>query len=67
MSGRVTGDDGAALTLEVNPVDPDASRKVPREQATALVITSQMLPGLANTFSQDEFLDLLAFMERGAK
>jgi len=65
VSGRVLGDDGATLSLEVNPVEPGAVRKVPRSEAGALAFSSQMLPGLANSFSQGELLDLLAYMERG--
>jgi len=65
ISGPVLGDDGAALSLNVNPVDADRAQKVRRDETTALTITSTMPPGLANTFSKDELLDLMAFMERG--
>jgi putative heme-binding domain-containing protein len=65
VSGRVTGDDGTMLSIEVNPVDPDTSRKVKRLDTIALTITSVMPPGLVNTMSAAELLDLLAYMERG--
>ena len=65
VSGRVLGDDGTTLSLEVNPIEPGAARKVPRGEASTIAFSSQMLPGLANSFSQEELLDLLAFMERG--
>jgi putative heme-binding domain-containing protein len=65
VSGRVLSDDGSALTLELNPVDPGSNRKVPRDGTVPLTISSLMTPGLANTMSEEEILDLLAFMERG--
>lgn len=65
VSGPVLGDDGTTLSLNVNPVDTDRARPVRRDETTVLTITSLMPPGLANTFSQEELLDLLAFMERG--
>jgi putative heme-binding domain-containing protein len=64
LSGRVTGDDGTTLHVEVNPVDPDATRRVSRADTLALKITSVMPPGLANTMTVDELLDLLAFLSR---
>ncbi len=65
VSGRVLGDDGTTLSLEVNPVEAGVGRKVPRSEAGAIAVSSQMLPGLANSFSQEELLDLLAFLDRG--
>jgi putative heme-binding domain-containing protein len=65
VSGPVLGDDGTSLSLNVNPVDADRARHVRRDETTALTITSLMPPGLANTFSEEELLDLLAWMERG--
>ncbi len=65
VSGRVLGDDGTTLSLEVNPVEAGVGRKVPRSEAGAIAFSSQMLPGLANSFSQEELLDLLAFLDRG--
>ena len=64
VSGRVLGDDGTALSLEVNPVEAGVGRKVLRSEAGAIAFSSQMLPGLANSFSQEELLDLLAFLDR---
>ncbi len=66
VSGPVLGDDGTALSINVNPVDADRARKVRRDETTGLTITSLMPPGLVNTFSKEELLDLMACMERGA-
>jgi putative heme-binding domain-containing protein len=65
VSGPVLGDDGDELSINVNPVDADRARKVRRGDTSALAITSLMAPGLANTFTKEELLDLMAFMERG--
>ncbi|HWB07274.1 MAG TPA: c-type cytochrome [Verrucomicrobiales bacterium] len=66
VSGRLTSEDAATVSIESNPVEPGALRKVPRTDATSLIISSLMPPGLLNTMTQDELLDLLAFMERGS-
>jgi putative heme-binding domain-containing protein len=65
ISGPVLGDDGTALSINVNPVDADRAQKIRRGDTTALTITSTMPPGLANTLTKDELFDLMAFMERG--
>jgi putative heme-binding domain-containing protein len=65
ISGRVIGDDGAIMSIEVNPVDPDTIKKIPRRDATALTISSMMPPGLVNTMSAEEILDLLSWMTVG--
>ncbi len=67
VSGRVLGDDGTTLAIEVNPVEAGVGRKVPRSETATIAFSSQMLPGLANSFSKEELLDLLAFMERGGE
>ena len=66
IAGRVTVEDATTLHVEANPIEPGSVRKIPRSEATSITITSAMPPGLANTFSREELLDLIAYMERGA-
>jgi putative heme-binding domain-containing protein len=65
VSGPVLGDNGAELSLNVNPVDADRAEKIRRDATTNLTITSLMPPSLANTLTKEELLDLLAYLERG--
>ncbi len=65
VSGRVLGDDGTTLSIEMNPVEPGAVRKVPKADTISLALTSVMPPGLANTLSAEELLDLLSFLTGG--
>lgn len=67
VSGPVLSEEGTEFSINVNPVDSDRARKIRREDATAMTVTSLMPPGMANTFTREELLDLMAFMERAGQ
>ena len=64
--GPVVAEDEASLTLATNPVDPGSRARVARADVARLVERSAMPPGLLNTFTREEILDLAAWLQAGA-
>ena len=61
IAGRVLAENEKGLQVEPNPIEPGVTRAIPKDSK----VTSLMPPGLINTMTADEWLDLLAWMERG--
>jgi putative heme-binding domain-containing protein len=55
------------MRLAVNPLQPETTVDVPKDEIVsyAEVDISPMPPGLLNTFSREEVLALLAYLQRG--
>jgi putative heme-binding domain-containing protein len=70
IEGRIVTEDANALWLAVNPLDPiDDRRRVAKADLASQRVSelSPMPTGLLNTLAQDEVLDLLVWLESGAK
>ena len=68
VDGRIAGEDANTLSIVINPVDPDQRRRVSKAdiQSQRASDISPMPAGLVNTLTQEQILDLLAFLETGA-
>jgi putative heme-binding domain-containing protein len=64
--GPVVAEDEDSLTLATNPVDPGSRARIARADVVRLVERSTMPPGLLNTFTREEILDLAAWLQAGA-
>lgn len=64
--GPVIAEDETTLTVATNPVDPGSRARVPKAEVVRLVERSAMPPGLLNTFTHEEILDLAAWLQAGA-
>jgi len=64
--GPVIAEDDASLTVATNPVDPGSRARVAKEDVVRLVERSAMPPGLLNTLTHDEILELAAWLQAGA-
>ena len=64
--GPVIAEDETTLTVATNPVDPGSRARVPKAEVVRLVERSAMPPGLLNTFTREEILDLAAWLQAGA-
>jgi putative heme-binding domain-containing protein len=62
--GRLMGDDGKDLFVAVNPLDPSVLTALPKADvvSTKMMKTSIMPVGLLDRLSQDEVLDLVAYL-----
>ncbi len=65
LSGQLVGDDGETLTLLPDQLTPEKIVRIAKSQIEAQTrsIVSPMPTGLLNTFSKDEVLDLMAYLE----
>jgi putative heme-binding domain-containing protein len=65
LSGQIVGDDGKTLTLLPDQLAPEKTVRIANRQIEAQTrsIVSPMPAGLLNTFSKEEVLDLLAYLE----
>ncbi len=65
LSGQLSGDDGETVTLLPDLLAADKIVRVAKSQieTQAKSIVSPMPAGLLNTFSKEEVLDLLAYLE----
>jgi putative heme-binding domain-containing protein len=66
--GRIASEDANAIMLAINPVDPDQRRRILKSEIASQRVSeiSPMPAGLLNTLTQDEVLDLLAWLESPA-
>ena len=66
IAGQIVADDGAKLTVLTNPL-AGTKQDVAKADVTSktLAPVSIMPPGLLNVLTQDEVLDLLAYLESG--
>ena len=69
LSGQISGDDGLAVTLLPDLLAADKTVRVAKSQIESLSRSgvSPMPAGLLNSFSKDEVLDLLAYLESAAQ
>jgi putative heme-binding domain-containing protein len=67
LTGRVLGDDGSAVLIATDPLDPNRieSVDIQRIQSRTASLVSPMPGGLLNTLSRDEIFDLLAYIVAG--
>ena len=65
LSGQFSGDDGETVTLLPDLLAADKTLHVPKSQIESQTrsIVSAMPAGLLNSFSKEEVLDLLAYLE----
>jgi putative heme-binding domain-containing protein len=64
--GPVVAEDEHSLTIATNPVEPGSRARIARADVVRLVERSAMPPGLLNTFTREEILDLAAWLQAGA-
>lgn len=64
IEGRILSETGKAITLAVDPRQPESILQIPVESIEAKKVsqTSLMPKGLLNTLTRDEILDLLAYI-----
>jgi putative heme-binding domain-containing protein len=64
ITGRLTNFSGNKITVNTNMLDPNATETVNRNEIEQLsaATTSMMPSGLLNTLSEEELLDLMAFL-----
>jgi putative heme-binding domain-containing protein len=68
VTGRVVAEDDKKLTVVVNPLDQTKVEVLKSEiQSRTPSKVSPMPQGLVNNFTQDEILDLIAYMESSGK
>ena len=67
FDGRIVSDDAKSITIAINPVDPDQRRRLIKNDIASQRVSdvSSMPPGLINTLTREEILDLLAWIESG--
>ena len=65
MAGRIAQETGDKVVVMTNPFDPATTAKVSKEdiKARELSKVSPMPPGLLSTCTEEEILDLLAYLE----
>jgi putative heme-binding domain-containing protein len=64
ITGRLTNFSGDKITINTDMLDPNATEEVKRSEIEQLekATTSMMPSGLLNTLTEDELLDLMAFL-----
>lgn len=69
VSGQVTGQAADIVTVTPNLLYPETVVRIPADdiESQTPALTSTMPAGLLNTFTKDEILDLLAYIESGGK
>jgi putative heme-binding domain-containing protein len=69
IEGRILQETDDKLVVGTNPLKPDDKIEIMKSdvKSRALSKISPMPEGLVNTFSKDEILDLIAYMESGGK
>ncbi|NNE93923.1 MAG: c-type cytochrome [Verrucomicrobiales bacterium] len=69
VSGRIMNLSGDSITVNTNMQDPSATTKVDRKLLRKMEDSkvSMMPPGLLNTMSKDDILDLLAYLLSGGE
>lgn len=65
--GPVVAESENTITLATNPVEPDAKLHLPLSDITEIIPRSAMAPGLLNSFSHQDVLDLAAWLQAGAR
>ena len=67
LDGRIVAEEAGTLSIAINPTDPDQRRRVNTAdiQTQRVSDVSPMPPGLVNTLTKEEILDLIAFLETG--
>ncbi|MFN0127783.1 MAG: c-type cytochrome [Verrucomicrobiales bacterium] len=65
--GPVVAESESSLTLATNPVEPDSKLHLPRSDIADIIPRSAMAPGLLNSFSHQDILDLTAWLQAGAR
>jgi putative heme-binding domain-containing protein len=63
--GPVVAEDERSITVATNPVDPGSRARVDRSEIARIVDRSVMPPGLLNTFTREEVLDLAGWLQAG--
>lgn len=63
--GVISGSDNESITLMTNPLFPDKTERIPREEIESqqASLVSPMPAGLLDTLSKEELLDLIAYLE----
>ncbi len=69
ITGTLTGGDNEAIQLAADPLTPDRTTRVPKQDIAAqqFSLVSPMPAGTLNTLTKEEILDLLAYLESGGK